>query len=53
MTWLWVLPGLATLAGLAALFYWQLIIAEGTYLGPGVVARTYDSIAGRYDGMVF
>jgi SAM-dependent methyltransferase len=54
MTWQWILLGLATLAtlaALAALFYWQLIIAEGTYLGPGVVARTYDWVAGRYDGI--
>ncbi|MFN2168084.1 MAG: methyltransferase domain-containing protein, partial [Anaerolineae bacterium] len=33
------------------LAYWQLIIAEGTYLGSRVVARTYDWIARRYDGI--
>jgi ubiquinone/menaquinone biosynthesis C-methylase UbiE/uncharacterized protein YbaR (Trm112 family) len=38
-------------AGLGALAYWQLIIAEGTYLGPRVVAKTYDWIARRYDGI--
>jgi len=51
MTWLWVLLvglGVLTLAGLA---YWQLIIAEGTYLGPRFVAWTYDLVAGRYDGI--
>lgn len=37
--------------GLGALAYWQLIVAEGTYLGPRVVARTYDWIARRYDGI--
>ena len=48
MTWLWALPGVVVLAALA---YWQLIIAEGTYLGPAVVARTYDWVARRYDGI--
>jgi ubiquinone/menaquinone biosynthesis C-methylase UbiE len=40
-----------TLAGLgvAALLFWQLVIAEGTYLGPRVVAWTYDLVASRYD----
>jgi ubiquinone/menaquinone biosynthesis C-methylase UbiE len=48
MTWLGV--GLLVVA-LAALAYWQLIIAEGAYLGPRVVAWTYDLIASRYDGI--
>lgn len=48
MTWLWVVLGIVLIA-LAALAYWQLIIAEGTYLGPRVVAWTYDLVAGRYD----
>jgi len=38
-------------AGLAALVYWQLVIAEGAYLGPRVVARTYDWVARRYDAI--
>jgi SAM-dependent methyltransferase len=38
-------------AGLAALIYWQLVIAEGAYLGPRVVARTYDWVASRYDAI--
>jgi ubiquinone/menaquinone biosynthesis C-methylase UbiE len=38
-------------AGLAALVYWQLVIAEGAYLGPRVVALTYDWIARRYDAI--
>ena len=49
MTWLWVALALAGLACLAALAYWQLIIAEGAYLGPRVVAWTYDLVASRYD----
>ena len=36
---------------LAALAYWQLIIAEGAYLGARVVAWTYDLVAGRYDAI--
>ncbi len=48
MTWLWI--GLLVL-GLGALAYWQLIVAEGTYLGPRVVAWTYDLVARRYDGI--
>jgi ubiquinone/menaquinone biosynthesis C-methylase UbiE len=39
------------LAGLVALTYWQLVIAEGAYLGPRVVALTYDWIARRYDAI--
>jgi ubiquinone/menaquinone biosynthesis C-methylase UbiE len=48
MIWLWI--GLIVL-GLVALVYWQLIIAEGTYLSPRVVAWTYDLVARRYDGI--
>ncbi len=48
MSWLWVALGAV---GLAALAYWQLIIAEGAYLGPRVVAWTYDRVARRYDAI--
>jgi ubiquinone/menaquinone biosynthesis C-methylase UbiE/uncharacterized protein YbaR (Trm112 family) len=48
MTWLWL--GLVGVA-VAALIYWQLIVAEGTYLGPRVVAWTYDWVAQRYDAI--
>jgi len=41
----------AGLALLLALAYWQLIIAEGAYLGARVVAWTYDLVAGRYDAI--
>ncbi|MGD9317459.1 MAG: class I SAM-dependent methyltransferase [Anaerolineae bacterium] len=49
MSWLWATLGIVGLASLAALAYWQLIIAEGTYLGPRFVAWTYDLVASRYD----
>jgi ubiquinone/menaquinone biosynthesis C-methylase UbiE len=39
------------LMALIALVYWQLIIAEGAYLGPRVVAWTYDRFAPYYDGV--
>jgi ubiquinone/menaquinone biosynthesis C-methylase UbiE len=42
---------LAGVAALLALLYWQLIIAEGAYLGPRVVAWTYDLVASRYDAI--
>jgi SAM-dependent methyltransferase len=51
MTWPWLVAGLALAASLAALFYWLFVIAEGTYLGPRVVAWTYDLVARRYDGI--
>jgi ubiquinone/menaquinone biosynthesis C-methylase UbiE len=50
MTWLWVVLGVVVVA-LVAVAYWQFIIAEGTYLGPRVVAWTYDLVAGRYDAI--
>ncbi|MCX8068255.1 MAG: methyltransferase domain-containing protein [Anaerolineae bacterium] len=46
MTWVWVVLGLLVLGGL---LYWQLGIAEGTYLGPRVVAWLYDLVAPVYD----
>ena len=51
MNWLGLGLGAAAVVGLAALAYWQLIIAEGTYLGPRVVAWTYDLVASRYDAI--
>lgn len=41
--------GLGLLAVLLGLAYWLFIVAEGTYLGPNVVAWTYDLVADRYD----
>jgi len=45
---IWVALVVAILA-LAALIYWQLIIAEGTYLGPRVVVLLYDWAASFYE----
>ena len=39
----------AILAVAALVAYWQLVIAEGAYLGPRVVAFFYDVIAHRYN----
>ncbi len=48
---LWIVLAAASVLGLAALVYWQLIVAEGTYLGPRVVALMYDWVARRYDAV--
>jgi len=50
MTWL-VVGCVVVLVVLGALLYWHLIIAEGAYMGPRVVARTYDWVAYRYDAI--
>jgi ubiquinone/menaquinone biosynthesis C-methylase UbiE len=42
---------LAAVALLAALAYWELVLAEGVHLGPRVVALLYDLVARRYDGI--
>jgi len=39
----------AALAAVALVAYWHLIVAEGAYLGPRVVAFLYDVIAHRYN----
>jgi SAM-dependent methyltransferase len=51
MTWAWALILVVTLAALLAIAYWQLIVAEGAYLGPRVVTWTYDLVARRYDAI--
>ena len=51
MTWPWVVLSVAGTLALAGLIYWQLIIAEGTYIGPRMVAWTYDWVARRYDAI--
>jgi ubiquinone/menaquinone biosynthesis C-methylase UbiE len=47
--WEWGALALAAVALLAALGYWLLVIAEGVYVGPWLVARLYDWVAPRYD----
>jgi len=51
MIWLWIGVGLAGALLLAGFIYWQMVIAEGAYLGPRVVAWTYDKVACRYDAI--
>lgn len=46
MTWALVIVGLLLLTGLA---YWQLVVAEGAYLGPRVVALLYNWAAPAYE----
>jgi len=51
MSGLWIGVIAAAVAGAIALGIWQLMIAEGAYLGPRMVARTYDWVARRYDAI--
>lgn len=51
MTWSWILLAVMVVVVLGAVVYWQMIIAEGTYLGTRVVAWTYDLVARRYDNI--
>lgn len=44
---LWLIVLLLVL--IAAFLYWQLVLAEGTYLGKRVVAWLYDLVATRYN----
>lgn len=47
--WLiWLLAGGAAVV-IGLLFYWQIILAEGVYLGQGMVTWLYDITADRYD----
>ncbi len=45
-TWIIIAAGLTVLGVVA---YWQIIVAEGTYLGQGIVTWLYDLTATRYD----
>lgn len=49
MTWLGLLLAFLGLVLLGLLLYWQLIIAEGAYLGPRVVTLLYDWSAHAYE----
>ena len=51
MIWPWFLLAVIVLLVLALLAYWQMVIAEGAYLGRWVVAKSYDWFARRYDGV--
>lgn len=44
-----VAVALVALALVAALAYWELVVAEGVHLGPRIVALLYDLTARRYD----
>jgi ubiquinone/menaquinone biosynthesis C-methylase UbiE len=46
---IWVALGLLGLVLLGLLAYWQLVTAEGTYLGPRIVALLYDWSARAYE----
>jgi len=46
---IWVLLGVTLLALLALVAYWQLVVAEGAYLGPRVVTLLYDWAAAAYE----
>ncbi len=49
---LYLILGIVVLIAVAAVIaYWQLIVAEGAYLGARVVALLYDWFAPRYDGV--
>jgi ubiquinone/menaquinone biosynthesis C-methylase UbiE len=49
---LYIIVGVVILIAAAAVIaYWQLIVAEGAYLGSCVVALLYDWFAPRYDGV--
>ena len=48
----YLILGIVVLMAVAAVIvYWQLIVAEGAYLGSRVVALLYDLFAPRYDGV--
>jgi len=49
MDWITLIAGLLGIVLLGLLLYWQLIIAEGTYLGPRVVTLLYDWSAHIYE----
>jgi ubiquinone/menaquinone biosynthesis C-methylase UbiE len=46
-----ILLTVAVIALIGAIAYWQLIVAEGAYLGRGVVTYLYDRFAARYDAV--
>ena len=49
MNWPALILGLLGLVLLGLLLYWQLVIAEGAYLGPRIVTLMYDWSARVYE----
>jgi ubiquinone/menaquinone biosynthesis C-methylase UbiE len=49
MNWIALVLGIVGVVLLGLLLYWQLIIAEGTYLGPRIVVLLYDWSAHIYE----
>ena len=49
--WYIILGAVVLMAVVAVIGYWQLVVAEGAYLGSRVVALLYDWFAPRYDGV--
>ena len=45
----WIVSILLLVLALAGFLYWQLVVAEGAYLGRRIVALLYDWFAPRYD----
>jgi len=48
---IWIALGVLGVVVVAGVLYWQLVVAEGAYLGTRVVALLYDWFAPRYDGV--
>jgi len=48
-TWVYLLLGAVAAALIGLVLYWQLVVAEGAYLGTRVVAWLYDRFAPHYD----
>lgn len=51
MPFLTIAVALLLVALIGLLVYWQVFVAEGAYLGQGVVTILYDLFASRYDGV--
>ncbi|BCX03931.1 MAG: hypothetical protein KatS3mg053_1869 [Candidatus Roseilinea sp.] len=47
--WVYILVGAVVVGCIGLALYWQLVVAEGAYLGPRVVALLYDWFAPHYD----
>jgi ubiquinone/menaquinone biosynthesis C-methylase UbiE len=47
----WIAAALLIVICIGAVAYWQLVVAEGAYLGRRIVTFLYDRFAPRYDGV--